>query len=481
MAGQWHYQHDGRRHGPVTGVDLKELAAAGKLLPTDLIWKEGMDKWVPARGLKGLFPEGAAKPVAAAPVPARVVRTGPPPLPPPLPDEESEEADDRPGPAKRRWPQRRFLLAGGAVVGLIGLIGVTLVWVMAFRGGGGLTGGSNERTASELMRELRACREQADREFGGKTFTVTGTVSQVVTDSIYLKGTDKEYGSLAYCRFGSGAVGDTTGYAAAVQQLKGVKTGQSVTVRCVFDKMTGGNTFFKNCQLADGPGESVVELVRRCNSLKDAFDKKYAGKRLRITGGVREKDKLLGEQWSLRFETDTEDDLTVWCRFKTKYDDRLQRLKKGEQVVIEAVFKGSAFADFERIEMLDGDLISPGGSGGKADDGSAVKGNKASGGRAASRGGDADGRTGSGEVTQNELDGMDFEQIMDRLGPPDESYHGTKKRNVKLAVWNSAGGSYITVTYIEPIDGVSPTLVLTKNVGRPREVVENLKRITANQ
>jgi len=52
---KWHYQKDGQQHGPVLSQQLKELAASGHLLPTDLIWKEGMSDWVPASKLKGLF------------------------------------------------------------------------------------------------------------------------------------------------------------------------------------------------------------------------------------------------------------------------------------------------------------------------------------------------------------------------------------------------------------------------------------------
>ena len=67
MADEMYYKHGGRQHGPVTGAELKELAAAGKLLPDDLIWKEGMEKWVPARSVKGLFPPAPTPTTVAAP------------------------------------------------------------------------------------------------------------------------------------------------------------------------------------------------------------------------------------------------------------------------------------------------------------------------------------------------------------------------------------------------------------------------------
>ena len=68
MGPEWYYQQNGQKHGPVSGASLKQLAAAGKLQPTDLIWKEGMAKWLPAQSVKGLFP-AATVPVTAAAIP----------------------------------------------------------------------------------------------------------------------------------------------------------------------------------------------------------------------------------------------------------------------------------------------------------------------------------------------------------------------------------------------------------------------------
>jgi TM2 domain-containing membrane protein YozV len=66
MASEWYYSHDGERHGPISTDQLKDLAAAGKLGPGDLVWKEGMDNWVPAGKLKNLL-----TPAASGPPPAR--------------------------------------------------------------------------------------------------------------------------------------------------------------------------------------------------------------------------------------------------------------------------------------------------------------------------------------------------------------------------------------------------------------------------
>ena len=55
MGDQWHYQRGGKQVGPVSGSELKQLAASGQLSPADIVWKDGMAAWVPASSLKGLF------------------------------------------------------------------------------------------------------------------------------------------------------------------------------------------------------------------------------------------------------------------------------------------------------------------------------------------------------------------------------------------------------------------------------------------
>lgn len=54
MAIEWYYTGDGERRGPVTSAELKQLAASGVITPDDLVWREGMKKWTPARKVQGL-------------------------------------------------------------------------------------------------------------------------------------------------------------------------------------------------------------------------------------------------------------------------------------------------------------------------------------------------------------------------------------------------------------------------------------------
>jgi hypothetical protein len=56
MPTQWFFAKDGgKMSGPVTGRELKRLAATGGLSPTDRVKKDGMEKSVSARRVKGLF------------------------------------------------------------------------------------------------------------------------------------------------------------------------------------------------------------------------------------------------------------------------------------------------------------------------------------------------------------------------------------------------------------------------------------------
>ncbi|MCC7419296.1 MAG: DUF4339 domain-containing protein [Planctomycetaceae bacterium] len=66
---EWRYSTgDDNEQGPVSTAELGRLAETGQLKPDDLVWKEGMAKWVPASRVKGL------KFVVAAPA-------APPPMP----------------------------------------------------------------------------------------------------------------------------------------------------------------------------------------------------------------------------------------------------------------------------------------------------------------------------------------------------------------------------------------------------------------
>lgn len=64
---QWYYRKGTARFGPVSTADLKTLAAKGKIEPNDLLRGVGMDQWVVASKVKGLFPSTPQQPATKPP------------------------------------------------------------------------------------------------------------------------------------------------------------------------------------------------------------------------------------------------------------------------------------------------------------------------------------------------------------------------------------------------------------------------------
>jgi len=79
-AQNWYVSRNDKQAGPYPGAVLKQLATTGKILPTDLVWKDGSDVRKPASQIKGLFP---SVPPTIPMLPNQV--TEPRNLPPPLP------------------------------------------------------------------------------------------------------------------------------------------------------------------------------------------------------------------------------------------------------------------------------------------------------------------------------------------------------------------------------------------------------------
>ena len=84
MTHQWYYGRGADITGPVSGEELADLAAGGRLLPTDTVWRDGAEDGVPAGHVEYLFSAAALigeepSPVAAAapaPVAAPAKKTG---------------------------------------------------------------------------------------------------------------------------------------------------------------------------------------------------------------------------------------------------------------------------------------------------------------------------------------------------------------------------------------------------------------------
>ena len=80
----WYYARDGAQHGPVADDELKRLAEGGTLRPQDLVWRDGMAQWQPARQATPFF-AAPAVPFAPPPIPAMAPQPpfGPPGAVPP--------------------------------------------------------------------------------------------------------------------------------------------------------------------------------------------------------------------------------------------------------------------------------------------------------------------------------------------------------------------------------------------------------------
>jgi uncharacterized membrane protein YhaH (DUF805 family) len=56
MAKEWYVTHEGKQFGPVSLDDLKYEAERGELNPRlDMVWKAGMEDWMPAGDLEAIF------------------------------------------------------------------------------------------------------------------------------------------------------------------------------------------------------------------------------------------------------------------------------------------------------------------------------------------------------------------------------------------------------------------------------------------
>lgn len=158
MAELWYYTTEGKQMDPVTIVELQLLAVNGTLKPTDMVWNEGLPRWVRANSVKELFPNAGAAidhhhtpPKPGAPL----APTGAVEVPVPATAKAPSAVDEAPrGTGRRRpaedesfGPARRqpktgpgsFGIVAALIVGavlLLGSLGVGLVILLVVNPGG---------------------------------------------------------------------------------------------------------------------------------------------------------------------------------------------------------------------------------------------------------------------------------------------------------------------------------------------------------
>ena len=152
MADLWYYTREGKAMDPVSQAQLKKLAASGQLRPTDLVWKEGMPKWVRAGSAKELYgDENRRESVAPAEDPESIPG---PRRRRPSRAYEDDDYEDRRRPRRRDSddgdrPRRKRGMSTGAKVGItLGIVGGVLllgggILAIVLLSGGGTAGEFN--------------------------------------------------------------------------------------------------------------------------------------------------------------------------------------------------------------------------------------------------------------------------------------------------------------------------------------------------
>lgn len=65
---QWHYlDAQNQQQGPVTGTQLQALTAQGQVLQTTQVWTDGLEAWIPASQVEGLFAAAPTEQAAVEP------------------------------------------------------------------------------------------------------------------------------------------------------------------------------------------------------------------------------------------------------------------------------------------------------------------------------------------------------------------------------------------------------------------------------
>jgi hypothetical protein len=96
MANEWHYTQNGQpAPAPVSTAELKQMAASGRLQPTDLVWQDGMPGWVSASSIKGLFSSARSGEIPV-PSPADSGRERAEPIKPREKEKEEKKEKERP-------------------------------------------------------------------------------------------------------------------------------------------------------------------------------------------------------------------------------------------------------------------------------------------------------------------------------------------------------------------------------------------------
>jgi uncharacterized RDD family membrane protein YckC len=141
VADQWYVARNGQQTGPYSTEQLRRMAAGGELGAADLIWKQGLEAWVPLSKVKGLLPAGGGAVLPPLDLTTAGRTGGEQGRPGPRtgdagdwnPYQASTAAGSRPGPSQAMVYADFFPRVGAAILDgiFIGVIGMMLQFGLA--------------------------------------------------------------------------------------------------------------------------------------------------------------------------------------------------------------------------------------------------------------------------------------------------------------------------------------------------------------
>jgi hypothetical protein len=119
MAEQYYFSRGEIQKGPYTADEMRDLARAGQIQPSDLVWQQGMKQRFPASSVQELFedPPDEADAVAPGSVEADLAALEPEAAPEKVAADYSVPASEKPvRPPEKERPRRVVAIKGGVIV-----------------------------------------------------------------------------------------------------------------------------------------------------------------------------------------------------------------------------------------------------------------------------------------------------------------------------------------------------------------------------
>lgn len=130
VTGEWFFTVEGQQKGPVTREELTHLAEAGAIHPrNDMVWQSGMESWVAAGDLQGLFTRRDPSEAVMVDSGMAATASNPTAVDPYAVDASAQEALNVQRYLDADWPgvTRGGYIFGTVALPMLGQIGVTVI------------------------------------------------------------------------------------------------------------------------------------------------------------------------------------------------------------------------------------------------------------------------------------------------------------------------------------------------------------------